>query len=148
MKLVVIESPLCGRPPERCPTFLRPLVERVLRERNRHFAFACMRFELAKGNAPYASHVTFDQPGLLEDSKPEQRALGIAVGQAWSAVGNSRSFFETRGMSGGMLLGEANAKAAGQARHYWFHVDGYRPLALWRCALAAVLRWMLAGVYR
>jgi hypothetical protein len=148
MKLTVVESPLRGIPPERCPAFLRPFVERVLRERNRHFAFRCVRAEIDRGRAPFASHVFFDQPGLLDDANPKQRTAGMAIGQAWSAVDQCRvrKFYLNRGHSSGMEFGKTKAREFCQVIHP-LHLVDYRPLALWRCVLAVVLRSLLGGVY-
>src|SRR5574343_305969 len=67
MKLVVIESPLAGD-----------------RERNRAYARACMRDSIRRGEAPLASHLLYDQPGLLDDNDPAARILGIQAGFAWA----------------------------------------------------------------
>jgi hypothetical protein len=147
MKLTVVESPLRGAVPASCPTWLAPLVERIERERNRHYAFECMRAELRCGRAPYASHVLFDQPGLLDDATPKERALGMDVGQAWSAVGHERIFFGDRGLSSGMRYGSTKAREIGQAQGNAM-IAQYQPLSTWRCVLAVVLRWMLARCYR
>lgn len=146
MRLVVCESPLKGSPPENCPAFLRPLAERVLRERNRHYAMACVREELERGRAPFASHVFFDQPGLLDDANPRHRKLGMDTGQAWSRKGDLRAFFGNRGLSSGMRLGSTMAREQGQEQTSAL-LKGYRPLALWRCVIAVVLRWMLGVTY-
>jgi hypothetical protein len=80
MKLIGVESPLAGTPPHYVPSWLHPLAERVLRERNRHYGFQCIRSELLRGNAPYASHLLFDQPGMLSDGIKLHRKTGIAAG--------------------------------------------------------------------
>jgi hypothetical protein len=146
MSLVIIESPLKGSVSSSVPNFLTHAAERVIRERNRHYAFAALRSVLGAGHAPYASHVFFDQPGLLEDSEPEQRRLGMTVGQLWSVAGDCRWSFEDRGVSSGMALGMAAADQLDQPVAQIF-IEGYKRLPLWRCALAAALRWALAKVY-
>lgn len=146
MDLVVLESPLKGDVPARVPSFLRKAVERILRERNRHYAFACMREELDIGRAPYASHVFFDQPGLLEDSNTRQRNVGIGVGLLWGSQAQTRTFYTDRGVSAGMLLAKSHAEQLGQ-KHRCKRLLAYRPLPLWRAAIAALLRWMLAKAY-
>lgn len=146
MQLVVIESPLKGQPSSRVPRFLHPLCERVLRERNRHYAFACMREEMAAGRAPYASHVFFDQPGLLEDSRLAQRSLGLKVGFKWGCKARVRTFYRDLGVSGGMVLGASQAKEFGQEQ-VTKRLLKFKPLPLWRAAVAAGLRWMLARAY-
>lgn len=105
MKLVVVESPLRGQVPPRCPRALAPFVERALRFRNHIYALACMRDSLARGEAPYASHVLFDQPGLLDDADPEQRELGMYAGFAWGDAADLRAVYCDHGISSGMQRG-------------------------------------------
>lgn len=147
MRLVVVESPLKGIVPASIPSWLAPFIERVERERNRHYAFACIRRELENGRAPYASHALFDQPGLLDDASPGEREMGIQAGQDWSAAGDYRLVFQDRGTSTGMQYGIMRAREHNQD-FFCRKLLGYRPLSTWRCVLAVVLRWMLAKAYR
>lgn len=66
MRLVVLESPYSGR----------DLAEV---DRNIRYARACMADCIRRGEAPYASHLLFTQPGILRDEVPEERKLGIAA---------------------------------------------------------------------
>lgn len=70
MKLVIIESPYAGHSSEI--------------ERNLTYVRAAMKDCLLRGEAPYASHALYTQPGVLDDLKPEERRLGISAGFAWS----------------------------------------------------------------
>lgn len=63
MILTVIESPYAGDV-----------------TRNLAYVRACMRAVLLEGGAPLASHALYTQEGVLDDTVPEERALGIEAG--------------------------------------------------------------------
>lgn len=87
MRLVVLESPYAGDVGA-----------------NVAYARAAMADSIRKhGEAPIASHLLYTQPGVLDDSLPEERALGIAAGLAWRAVAQGAVFYVDRGWSKGML---------------------------------------------
>lgn len=113
---VVIESPLRGRVPgwvaQRVPGLYGP-IERFGRWLNKRYARACMRDSLARGEAPYASHLVFDQPGILDDADPADRALGMYAGFAWGASAQRVAVYVDRGVSHGMIAGIRRAEAAG-----------------------------------
>ncbi len=98
---VVIESPLRADTPEGY-------------EKNRQYARACMADSFARGEAPFASHLMYDQPGILDDTKPDERELGIKAGLEWGLVAQARVFYLDLGMSGGMHLGLLAAEELGQ----------------------------------
>ena len=52
-------------------------------ERNLSCLRACMADCLRRGEAPFASHALYTQPGVLDDADPAQRDLGMAAGFAW-----------------------------------------------------------------
>ena len=85
MKLVVVESPYAGEV-----------------ERNLTYARACKADCFRRGEAPFASHTTYTQAGVLDDNKPEERALGINAGFAWGAKADLRVFYVDLGWSRGM----------------------------------------------
>jgi len=117
MGKVVIESPLKGDVPKWVPWPLRRVWERLGRWRNQRYAMACVRDSLARGEAPYASHVFFDRPGLLDDASPEERKLGIQAGLAWGQSADLRAVYTDRGISRGMQLG-IESSPAGQFIEY------------------------------
>ena len=127
MRLVVIESPLRGRVPGWCPRWLAPLVERIARARNRAYAKRCMLDALSRGEAPYASHLLFDQRGLLDDANHEQRLAGIEAGFAWGHKAQLRAVYCDRGISYGMKLG-MQQRPAGQLLEF----RQLRPRRQWR----------------
>lgn len=92
MKLVVVESPLAAPTPE-------GIAE------NRAYACRCMRDCLDRVESGYASHLLFDQPGILDDLVPEERDRGIEAGFAWGAKADVVAVYIDRGVSGGMRMG-------------------------------------------
>lgn len=105
MRLVIVESPLAAPTPE-------------LIERNIAYAKAAMRDCLSRGEAPYASHLLYAQPGILDDSIPQQRALGILAGLAWGKKADATVVYDDFGISAGMLDGIDAALAAGRSIEY------------------------------
>lgn len=88
MKLVVIESPYSG-----------DIV------RNTAYARAAMADCLARGEAPIASHLLYTQPGVLDDTNPIERELGMRAGFLWGAHASLVVAYTDLGVSGGMLEG-------------------------------------------
>ena len=88
MKLVIIESPFAGDV-----------------EANIAYARMCMRDSLGRGEAPFASHLLYPQPGILDDGIHFERRLGIAAGIAWGAVAELTAVYADRGISPGMQEG-------------------------------------------
>lgn len=101
MLRVVIESPLNS-----------PLREGI--ERNKVYAKQAVLDSLQRGEAPYASHLFFDQPGLLDDLHADQRKLGIEAGFAWGQAASRVAVYVDRGVSRGMAMGIERALAAKQ----------------------------------
>ena len=103
MRLVVIESPYAGDV-----------------ERNLRYGRACMADCLARGEAPYASHLLYTQPGVLDDNVPGERKLGIAAGFAWREKAEWVVFYLDLGWSNGMKDAENLARAEGSKVEYRF----------------------------
>lgn len=93
-RLVIVESPYAGDI-----------------EANVAYARAAMRDSLQRGEHPVASHLLYTQPGILDDSIPEERQRGIDAGLAWRKVADKAVFYVDRGWSSGMLAAEAVYKA-------------------------------------
>lgn len=85
MKLVVLESPYAGDI-----------------ERNVTYARRCLHDCLIRGESPIASHLLFTQPGVLDDNKSEERALGIKAGLAWVPRADYSVYYTDLGWSNGM----------------------------------------------
>jgi len=78
------------------------------------YARACVRDSLLRGEAPFAMHLHYTQPGVLQDSVPEERTLGIECGLAWGARADLTAVYVDLGVSRGMELGIARAAAEGR----------------------------------
>lgn len=98
MRLVVIESPYAGDV-----------------ERNLDYLRDAMADCLRRGEAPFASHGLYTQPGVLRDEIPEERAKGINAGFLWGARASARVFYTDLGWSTGMRLGHDEAIRLGQS---------------------------------
>jgi hypothetical protein len=93
MKRVLIESPYAGDV-----------------ARNLRYVRACMRDAFLRGEAPFASHALYTQPGVLRDDVPRERNLGIVAGFAWRAAAELTAVYEDLGVSDGMKLGISHAR--------------------------------------
>lgn len=96
-RLVILESPYAGDV-----------------EANLTYARACMKDSLLRGEAPAVSHLLYTQPGVLDDTNPEERTLGIDAGLAWGRVAEATVVYIDRGVSRGMQYGIDNANKAGR----------------------------------
>lgn len=92
MKLVVVESPFAGNVPL-----------------NLAYARRCVRDCLRRGEAPIASHLLYTQEGILNDTIPEERELGIAAGLAWARHAKETALYVDLGVSRGMSQGIVSA---------------------------------------
>ena len=97
MKRVIIESPYAGDI-----------------EGNRAYARKCMKDSIHRHEAPYLSHMLYTQDGVLDDSDPEERALGITAGFAWHSAAELVAVYCDRGISPGMWLGIRHALSIGK----------------------------------
>ena len=100
MRLVIVESPYKG-------WWWRRFL-------NRHYARMCLRDCIARGEAPFASHLLYTQPGVLRDRDPIDRARGISAGLAWGDVADATVVYVDRGITPGMCLGIDAAERAGR----------------------------------
>jgi len=89
MRRVVIESPFAASDPEK-------------RQENVDYARACMSDALRRGEAPLASHLLYTQPGILDDTIPEERKKGMDAGFAWMSVAEAVVVYIDLGTSPGM----------------------------------------------
>jgi hypothetical protein len=101
MRRVIIESPFAGDV-----------------KRNLRYLRACMRDCLLRGEAPFASHALYTQPGVLDDDRPEDRTLGINAGFVWRDSADCTLFYTDLGVSRGMELGIEDATAKGRPFEY------------------------------
>lgn len=101
MRFVILESPYAGDVAH-----------------NLAYARAAKRDCLLKGDAPLASHMLYTQDGVLDDSKPEDRALGIRAGLTIGALAEATVVYMAFGISRGMAQGIAAAEALGRPLEY------------------------------
>jgi hypothetical protein len=95
MLLVIVESPYAGEV-----------------EKNLAYARACVRDCILRGEAPIASHLLLTQQGILDDTIPEERAMGICAGIEWYRAAGLSAVYVDRGISNGMRMGMAAAMRA------------------------------------
>lgn len=101
MKLVIVESPYAGEA-----------------ETNVPYARACMHDCLMRGEAPFASHLLYTQPGVLRDSVVEERKLGIEAGFAWGQHAKATVVYTDLGISPGMEAGIERAREEDRTIEY------------------------------
>ena len=95
--IVIIESPYAGDV-----------------ARNTAYARAALRDSLFRGEAPFASHLLYTQPGVLRDDVPHERELGIAAGLELALKADLTAVYVDLGISPGMQRGIEAAEAAGR----------------------------------
>lgn len=88
LKRVIIESPYSGDV-----------------ERNERYLNACLNDCLKRGESGYASHAIFTRKGVLDDTVPSERRLGMQAGFAWIEVAEATVVYTDLGISGGMQAG-------------------------------------------
>lgn len=111
MDFVVLESPFANG----SVTLPDGTIREILRDDNVRYARACMYDCLVRhGEAPYASHLLYTQPGILDDDVPEERRLGIEAGLAIGRRAVLRVFYVDRGFSSGMAWALRFAREIGQ----------------------------------
>ena len=79
-------------------------------EQNLIYARRAVKDSLLRGESPIASHLLYTQKGILDDSIPEERALGIDAGLAWKSVADKHVFYIDYGYSTGMKYALEAAK--------------------------------------
>lgn len=93
MKRVVIESPYAGDI-----------------ELNLRYLRACMADCLLRGEAPFASHGLYTQPGVLRDDVPAERQHGIDAGFTWRSAADATVVYTDLGITRGMSAGIEHAE--------------------------------------
>lgn len=105
MRTVIIESPYAGDI-----------------EKNLRYVRACMKDCLRRGEAPLASHALYTQPGVLDDSNPAERMLGMEAGFSWRKYADLTVVYDDLGFSRGMQRGLIHA------RNTWCPIEYRSPL--------------------
>lgn len=83
-------------------------------ERNVAYARAAMRDSLLRGEQPFASHLIYTQPGVLNDNFLHERKLGIESGFAWGERADLIAFYTDLGWSDGMMAARQHYGALGR----------------------------------
>ena len=101
MRRVTVESPF------RTTTLKLPNGREVTIEEpaNIDYARACMQDCLLRGEAPFASHLLYTQPGILDDTIPRERDLGIRAGLEYKRGTDATVVYTDRGITEGMVWG-------------------------------------------
>lgn len=95
-RLVIVESPYAGDV-----------------NHNIAYARACMRDCILRGEAPFASHLLYTQPGVLDDGNEAERQHGILVGFYWRKAAHATVVYTDLGISRGMAMGILDAERQG-----------------------------------
>ena len=85
MKRVIVESPYAGDI-----------------ERNIKYARKALADCFNRGEAPFASHLLYTQPQVLDDNIPKERAKGISAGFSWGLAADYVVVYADLGISSGM----------------------------------------------
>ncbi|MGN6105367.1 MAG: DUF7768 domain-containing protein [Kofleriaceae bacterium] len=108
---VVIESPFAGQGATD--------QERIAStSRNLQYLRAAMHDCFKRGEAPFASHGLYTQPGVLDDNDPDEQKLGIEAGFAWRDSAEKTVVYTDLGISGGMQYGIEDAQKKGRPVEY------------------------------
>lgn len=81
--------------------------------KNLAYLRAAMADCLRRGEAPYASHALYTQDGVLDDTKPEERKLGMEAGFLWGKCADKVAVYVNLGITPGMQAGIDRAKQNG-----------------------------------
>src|SRR5919201_1212221 len=88
MRFVIVESPYQGDT-----------------ERNFRYARAALRDCFERGEAGFASHLLYTQPGVLRDDLPEERERGIRAGLEIAQRADASVVYADLGITDGMRHG-------------------------------------------
>lgn len=96
-------------------------------KRNIIYTRACVRDCLIRGEIPFASHLFYTQPGILDDNIPEERNWGINAGKILieSLPNISTVVYQDLGISKGMQYGIERAQKVGRRVEYRSLGDGW-----------------------
>jgi hypothetical protein len=98
--------------PERRPFMLRVIIESPLHadtregiEKNKVYARQCMRDSLLRLEAPFLSHLMYEDRLIMDDLKSVEREMGIRAGFEWIEVADLTAVYTDLGVTSGMLRG-------------------------------------------
>lgn len=82
------------------------------------YARLCIRDCLVRGEAPFAPHLLYPQPHVLDDKDERQREYGITAGMQFLAVSELLVVYKDLGISAGMSIEIQHAIRIGKAIEY------------------------------
>jgi len=94
---VIVESPYAGNV-----------------KRNEAYARACLKDSLKRGEAPFASHLLYTQPGIFDDTVSKEREWGIRAGFAWLRGAERTVVYTDYSITPGMQYGIDHASEEGR----------------------------------
>lgn len=100
-RLVLIESPYAGDIPL-----------------NTRYARAALGDCIHRGESPFASHMLYTQPGVLNDLVPAERDIGMRAGWEWLRVVECVVVYQDLGITPGMKGGITRATKRGVPVEY------------------------------
>lgn len=77
---------------------------------NLAYARNCVRHSILSGEVPFASHLFYTQHGILNDTIPADRELGITLGLEFYAYARQCVVYQDLGISPGMARGIQHAQ--------------------------------------
>jgi hypothetical protein len=95
-------------------------------ERNTRYAQLAMRDSIMRGECPFASHLLYPQPNILNEFDPAERALGIELGYRLWPHASVIAFYCDLGISNGMKMAAERAGKEGLLIDMR-RIDGYHP---------------------
>lgn len=109
MTLVVVESPYQAWREDLSPSNYQEAVNT-----NLSYLRAALKDCFQRGEAPFASHGLYTQPGVLDDTVRVERQLGIEAGLRWGKLADKSVVYVDRGISVGMRAGIERAIEEGR----------------------------------
>ncbi|MBI1363831.1 MAG: hypothetical protein GC134_07575 [Proteobacteria bacterium] len=106
---VVVESPFAPSNTDRNKS-----ITNMEAKINHYYGCFALNYHLMRGELAYASHTKYTHTGILDDTIPHERTLGIAAGLAETFMGHKTVVHEDRQVSGGMKKGIAFAEKLGR----------------------------------
>jgi hypothetical protein len=70
--------------------------------RNVSYAKMAVRDSLKRGEVPFAPHLHYPQPGILNDDDPDERELGMMAGMLWMYRADGLVVYRDHGITKGM----------------------------------------------
>jgi len=117
MTKVIIESPYAGN--FSCGIkWIDKIVNYFIILQNKRYARKCMHDCFSRSEAPYASHLLYTQPGILNDNNYIERKKGIEAGFVWRKGATVIAVYTDKGISKGMKQGIARALLEGRKIEY------------------------------